>query len=106
MHFATMFTALMLFAVPVLVQTTAPAAAQTTCNRAPRQPGAAAPSPQLVAARRGMHQACAADMANFCSNVPRGCGAPNRCLMAHRSQLSQSCTGAWQNVRAMRGSRG
>jgi hypothetical protein len=104
MRFAAVFAAAVLFALPVSAQTTAPAPGQTTCNRpAHHQPGAA-PSPQLVAARHAMHQACAADMATYCSNVPRGCGAPKRCLMAHRSQLSAQCASAWQNLRATRGS--
>jgi len=103
MRFAAMFAALLLFAVPVAAQTTAHAPTQTTCNRAPHQPGAATASPQLVAARHAMHKACAADMATYCSNVPRGCGAPKRCLMAHKAQLSAQCTSAWQNLRASRG---
>src|ERR1700761_3914390 len=105
MRFAGIFAALLLIAVPVSAQTTAQAPAQTTCNRAPHQAGGGvgAPSPQMVSARRAMHQACAADMATYCSNVPRGCGAPKRCLMAHKSQLSAKCTAAWQNLRASRG---
>ena len=100
------FAALLLFALPASAQTTAPAPAQTTCNRASHQGGGAAASPQLVAARHAMHQACAADMAAYCSNVPRGCGAPKRCLMAHKSQLSAKCATAWQTLRATRGQHG
>jgi len=106
MRFAAIFAAALLFALPVSAQTPASAPGQTTCNRAPHQPGAAAPSPQLVAARHAVRQACAADMATYCSNVPRGCGAPKRCLMAHKAQLSAQCTAARQNVRAARGKHG
>jgi hypothetical protein len=108
MRFTAIFAVALLFALPVLAQPPAPAPAQTTCNRPQHQPGAAAaaPSPQLMAARRAMHQACAADMATYCSNVPRGCGAPKRCLMAHQSQLSSSCMAAWKNLRAARGKHG
>jgi hypothetical protein len=103
MRFAAMFAAILLFAVPVSAQPTAHAPAQTTCNRQPRQPGVGAPPAQLVAARHDMRKACAADMATYCSNAPRGCGAPKRCLLAHKSQLSATCTAAWKNLRAMRG---
>lgn len=106
MRFTAIFAAALLFALPVSAQTTAPAPAQATCNRQPHQPGTAAADPQLMAARHAMHKACAADLAAYCSNVPRGCGAPRRCLAAHKSQLSQSCTAAWQNLHAMRGSHG
>jgi hypothetical protein len=106
MRFAAIFAALLLVVLPASAQPPAPAPAQATCNRAPHQPGTAAPSPQLVAARHAMHKACAADLAAYCSNVPRGCGAPRRCLMAHKSQLSQSCTSAWQNLHATRGAHG
>jgi hypothetical protein len=65
-------------------------------------PSTGSPSPQLVAARHAMRQACAADMSNFCSNVPKGCGQPMHCLKSHRAQLSAACTSAWQNLRAVR----
>ena len=100
MRINAIFAAALLFALPVSAQTTTPT--PSTCNRAPHEAHAAA-SPQIMAARRNMHQACAADMAAYCSNVPRGCGAPKRCLMAHQSQLSQNCAAAWQNLRATRG---
>jgi len=106
MRFNAIFAVALLFALPVSAQTTGPAPAQTTCNRQPHQPGGAAPSPQLAAARHNMHKACAADMATYCSNVPRGCGAPKHCLMEHQSQLSATCTAAWKNLRAMHGGHG
>jgi len=108
MRFTAIFAVALLFALPASAQTTAhaPAPAQTTCNRQPHQPGGPAPSPQLVAARHAMHKACASDMTTYCSNVPRGCGAPKRCLMAHKSQLSASCSAAWNNLRAARGKHG
>jgi hypothetical protein len=60
------------------------------------------PSSQMIAARHAMKQACAADMATYCANVPRGCGAPKRCLMSHEAQLSASCKSAQQNLHATR----
>lgn len=78
---------------------------QSTCTKGPRT-GAHQATAELIAARHAMKQACAADMANYCANVPRGCGAPKKCLKAHASQLSPSCSSAWQNMRAMKGRRG
>jgi len=105
MRFTAIFAAVLLFALPASAQTTAHAPpAQTTCNRQPHQAGGPPPPQQLVAARHAMHKACAADMATYCSNVPRGCGAPRQCLMAHQSQLSANCMAAWKNLRSMRGS--
>jgi hypothetical protein len=79
----------------------APMPVSPVCTRAPHMAERHS-SPQLIAARRAEHQACAADMANFCANVPKGCGRPKQCLMAHASQLSASCRAAWQNLRGMR----
>jgi hypothetical protein len=76
----------------------------TTCTKTPhagKQPVTA----QFIAARHAMKQACAADMANYCADVPRGCGAPRKCLKAHVSQLSASCSSAWQNMRTLKGQR-
>jgi hypothetical protein len=47
-----------------------------------------------------MHQACAADVAQFCGNVPAQCGERHRCMMAHRAQLSPGCATAMQNLHA------
>jgi hypothetical protein len=49
-----------------------------------------------------MHQACAADLAKFCANVPRGCGRPMQCLKAHESEVSGQCAQAQQNLHATR----
>ena len=90
--------------IAVFLALTGPAFAQTastTCNREPHS-STAARSPQLVTARRAQHQACAADLAQYCANVPKGCGRPKQCLKAHASQLSAGCTSAWQNLRALR----
>jgi hypothetical protein len=75
--------------------------APSTCNRAPHA-GMRQRSAQLMTAHRAMKQACAADMANFCANVPKGCGQEKQCMMAHANQLSASCTSAMQNLRAQR----
>jgi hypothetical protein len=83
-----------------------PAAAQTpspmTCNRAPHE-ARSAPSPQMMAARQAMHQACAADLAAYCSAASNGCERPGQCLKAHESQLSGACASAVQNMHAARG---
>ncbi|MEI9929460.1 MAG: hypothetical protein WDM89_02540 [Rhizomicrobium sp.] len=81
-----------------------PSSAQMTCTRQPRMAGQPVP-PQLVAARQAARQACAADMEKYCANVPKSCGAPQRCLNQHAQELSASCTSARQNVRAMNGHR-
>ena len=75
--------------------------ASSTCNKAPHT-SERIKSPQLIAAKRAEHQACAADMATYCANVPKGCGRPKQCLKQHASQLSASCRSAWQNLRTMR----
>jgi hypothetical protein len=59
-------------------------------------------SPQHVAARQAMHQACAADLEKYCANVPRGCGRPMQCLKAHASEVSSQCSQAWQTLHATR----
>jgi len=90
--------------IAILIALAGPASAQTastTCTRAPHQ-SARTQTPQLRAARRAERQACAADFAAYCSNVPRGCGAPMKCLKAHSTQLSPACVNAWQNLRAVR----
>jgi hypothetical protein len=100
MRIRTICAALLLFALPASAQTSAPA-----CNRPPRE-AVAPPSAQVLAARKGMREACAADVASYCSNVPRECGGQMRCLMSHRSQLSAGCTSAWQSLRAARSQHG
>jgi hypothetical protein len=98
MHSRTIcIIALLAFTAPALAQPTP----STTCTREPHS-STHAESPQLKAAHRAVHQACAADMATFCSGVPKGCGQPKQCLKAHAAQLSPACTTAWQNLRAMR----
>ena len=74
---------------------------QSTCSKGPRM-GAHQATAELIAARHAMKQACRADMATYCANVPKGCGAPKKCLKAHASQLSPACASAWQNMRALR----
>ena len=89
----------------IVVAYAVPAFAQSpslSCPHGPRA-SAAPPSAQVVAARRALHGACAADMTTFCANVPKGCGRPMACLKSHRSQLSSGCTNAWQNLRMLRG---
>ena len=88
----------------IVIALAGPASAQTAstmCSRPPHQ-STRMPTSQLREARRAEHRACAADLAAYCSNVPRGCGAPMQCLKAHSAQLSQACTNAWQTVRAVR----
>jgi hypothetical protein len=89
------FVAFTVLAVALPASAQAP---QVSCSRpGPRL----AASPQLVAARHAMNQACAADMATFCAGVTSGCGRPAQCLAAHSAQLSASCTAARQNLRAI-----
>ena len=91
--------------IAVLLALSGVAAAQTpeasTCTKT-SHPREQSKSPQVMAARRAEHQACAADLAAFCPNVPKGCGRPKQCLKAHEAQLSPACTSAWQNLRALR----
>jgi hypothetical protein len=63
-------------------------------------------TPEMIAARRDMHRACAVDMQKFCANVPRGCGGPKKCLKSHAAGLSQPCAAAWKKLKAVRHSRG
>ncbi len=76
--------------------------APSTCTKASGEGGGQA-SAQLIAAHHAMKQACAADMAKYCADVPKGCGAPRKCLKQHASELSASCTSAWQNMRSLKG---
>jgi hypothetical protein len=87
----------------VFILLAAPAAAQTQSTNCPH-PSAqkAALTPAVMAARQAEHQACAADMARFCANVPRGCGRPVQCLREHSGALSQTCTGAMAQLHAAR----
>jgi hypothetical protein len=87
--------AVLFLASPALAQTSSSA-----CQRPDRERGAA--SPQHVAARQAMHQACAADLAKYCANVPKGCGRPMQCLKAHESEVSGQCAQARQNLHATR----
>lgn len=82
----------------------APAAAQTSNTGCPNPSAqmATPPSAALVAARRAERQACAADMAKFCANVPRGCGRPMQCLRAHATEASGACRSAMAQLRAAR----
>jgi hypothetical protein len=90
--------------IAIFLVLTGPAFAQTASTTCTREPHAssASRSPQLIAAHRAERQACAADLATYCSNVPKGCGRPKQCLKAHASQLSATCKSAWQNLRAAR----
>ena len=90
--------------IAILIALAGPAfgqTASTTCNRTPHQ-STRTPTPQLREARRAERQACAADMATYCANVPKGCGRPKQCLKAHAAQLSPDCRNAWQNLRTLR----
>jgi hypothetical protein len=78
-----------------------PAFAQTAHPSCDHQTNISA-SPQLMAARRTMKNACAADRASLCGNAPQTCGGPMRCLRAHAGQLSPTCAGAMRNVQALR----
>ena len=81
----------------------APALAQTADTSYPHPTAQKAPpSEALVAARQAERQACSADMAKFCANVPRGCGRPMQCLRAHAGELSSACTNGMAQVRAAR----
>ena len=81
----------------------APASAQTAPAACNHERSATA-SPQLLAARRAMKNACAVDRANFCQSVADSCGGPMRCLLPHAGQLSPDCAGAMRNVQALRAS--
>jgi len=75
--------------------------AASTCTRTPHA-RAHQRTAEMIAAHRAMKQACAADEAAYCANVPKGCGQEKQCMLAHQAQLSASCTSAMQNMRAMR----
>lgn len=77
----------------------APAVAQTAENTCPHPAARSAP-PAVLAARRIEREACAADAARLCANVPRGCGRAMQCLRAHASERSASCTSAMAQLRA------
>ena len=64
----------------------------------PRTP----PSPQMLAARRAMRQACAGDIKSFCADVEAGRGGIMRCLRGHAAQLSPACASAGQAMREAR----
>jgi len=71
-----------------------PVAAQTPSEQCPRAASHAPPNPQAAAARMAQRQACAADMATYCSDIAPGCGRPMQCLRAHSAQLSAGCSNA------------
>jgi hypothetical protein len=77
-----------------------PAAAQTPPPQCTRSGASHPPSPQVLAARQQERQACAADMAKFCNDVPPGCGQRMQCLRAHSPQVSSNCSSAMIAVRA------
>jgi len=89
------FAAVLVIAGPTLGQPL-----PATCQRQGHDRAAA--SPQHAAARQAMHQACAADFAKYCANVPKGCGQRTQCLKAHESEVSGQCAQAWQNLHATR----
>jgi len=86
---------------PALAQTQVAPAASSACSRSPHM-GEHNRSAELIAAHHAMRQACAADEARFCANVPKGCGQEKQCMMTHQAQLSSTCASAWQNLRATR----
>ena len=98
-------TTICIAVVIALIGSASAQTASTVCRRAPHTASGSA-SPQIKAARHAERQACAADMATYCSNVPKGCGRPKQCLKAHAAQLSPDCQNAWQNLRALRAGRG
>ena len=87
-------------AQPVPTQRGAPQPESSNCPHVTA--GSAVPTPALMAARQTERQACAADLRQFCANVPRGCGRPMQCLRAHAVELSAGCTAAMAQLRAAR----
>ncbi len=67
-------------------------------------------SPELRQARQAMMQACAADFARFCADVPAagqgggqaGGGGRMQCLRQHASEMSDGCRSSMQAWRAAR----
>ena len=65
-------------------------------------------SPELRQARQAMMQACAADYAKFCADVPApaagagGGGGRMQCLRQHASEMSDGCRSSMQAMRAAR----
>jgi hypothetical protein len=88
--------------VAVVLVLAGPALAQPMPQTCQRQGHERTASPQHAAARQAMHQACAADVAKYCANVPKGCGRPMQCLKAHESEVSSQCAQAWQTLHATR----
>jgi hypothetical protein len=87
------------FALFVVLNTTA--IAQTTQSNCPHPTARSTPpSAAVLAARQTERQVCAADMAKFCGNVPRGCGRPMQCLHAHQGELSAACVNAMARLHA------
>ncbi|HEY2446083.1 MAG TPA: hypothetical protein VGI20_10125 [Rhizomicrobium sp.] len=93
MRAAVTFAAIcFLFAFPAAAQNSLQSCPHPTTTTRP------APTPQLLAARRTAHQACAADQATYCGGVAPGCGRPMRCLRSHGDQLSSACMTALENL--------
>lgn len=105
---------LALAAAPALAQTAAPAytppgyaPTAPMSSAAPSAPGAPAatrpaPTPQMIAARRAMTQACAADRARLCASGAGASERPMVCMRQHMSELSSGCTQAIQSMRQAR----
>jgi hypothetical protein len=85
-----------------LLAVSSPVVAQTPANCPNPSAVHRTPSPQRIAAMQTMRQACAADEAQFCAGVPAQCGQRRQCMMSHAAQLSATCAGAMQNLRATR----
>lgn len=81
-----------------------PAAAQTPPPPAPGAPlmSRPPPTPAVLAARRAVHQACAADVARLCPNPADPRGAFVQCIRAHRPDVSPPCQGALANLQTAR----
>jgi hypothetical protein len=56
----------------------------------------------MRAAMQTVRQACSTDIASFCKDVQPGGGKVARCLRDHRTELSDGCKTAFQNLRAAR----
>ncbi len=86
--------ALLAFALPAAAQTP-PAPGAPPSGRPPA-------SPAVMAARRAVHQACAADVARLCPNPADPRGAFVQCIRAHRPDVSAPCQGALANLQTAR----
>ena len=68
----------------------------------PAVPSRPPPSPQLIAARRAMRQACAADIQKLCTGADAAGEKPLQCLHQRMAQASPACIQAFQTMRADR----